>query len=211
MSVDISKYYPLIYKEVKETDEIIKVENEDFNLIEENLNSCIDNQFIMTSDDRGISHRESSLGILPDREVETIEFRRQRLLNRLTTKPPFTMIYLRERLDELLGVGQYKIIMDYNKYTLYIRFVQKDRSYQNEIMYLLNLIKPANIILEYSEYNAWYDVRPYTWGQVKSLTWEQLKDDPLPEYGTYAPLLEKTHQELKEYTYQQIEDGVLDE
>ena len=75
------------------------------------------NQFILTADEQGIAAYEERLGILPDLATEDLEFRRLRLLNRNQTKPPFTLEYLQERLDDLLGESGYLLTMDYPNYT----------------------------------------------------------------------------------------------
>lgn len=146
MSVDISKYFPLVYSDIEEIKQICDTENTDFNEAEVELNNLLNNQFIMTSDERGISYREKLLGILANPQIETLDFRRMRLINRVSTQPPFTMIFLREKLDDIIGVGQYNAYIDYDKYTLYIESTAKNQVYSHEIAVTLNMIKPANIV-----------------------------------------------------------------
>ena len=145
MAVDISKYFPLIYTDIEEIKEICNTENIDFNNAEKELNSLLNYQFIMRSDERCISYREKLLGILANPEIETLDFRRMRLINRISMQPPFTMIFLRDRLDDIIGKGQYEAYIDYDKYTLYIESAAKNQVYSHEILVTLNMIKPANI------------------------------------------------------------------
>lgn len=146
MKVNIKEFYPSIYDGIAEIEEIIRVENEEFDEVGSAMESFRNNQFVMTSDEEGVLHREKSLGILADPSVETLDFRKLRLLNRISMQPPFTMRYLREKLDFILGPDKYKIKMDYSNYTLYIEVVSENKSWYNEIRATLNMVKPANIV-----------------------------------------------------------------
>lgn len=146
MSVDIGKYFPLIYKDVEEIQQIVNTENEDFNVAEEELNTLLDNQFIMTSNEHAISYRENELGIMANPSIETLDFRRIRLMNRISMQPPFTTKFLRERLDELIGVNKYTLTIDYDNYTIYIESVAENQVYAHEVAVTLNRIKPANMV-----------------------------------------------------------------
>ncbi|WP_206108572.1 putative phage tail protein [Paenibacillus thiaminolyticus] len=53
------------------------------------MNRLLDDQFVLTSSVDGIKRREKMLGIQADSSLETIEFRRQRIINRYQMKPPF--------------------------------------------------------------------------------------------------------------------------
>lgn len=146
MKANIKEFYPSIYDGIAEIEEIIRVENEEFDEVGSTMESFRNNQFVMTSDEEGVLHREKSLGILADPSVETLDFRKMRLLNRISMQPPFTMRYLREKLDFILGPDKYKIKMDYSNYTLYIEVVSENKSWYNEIRATLNMVKPANIV-----------------------------------------------------------------
>ena len=125
MAIDITRFFPILYHNIKEFKEIIGTENADFNDADSELQDCVDNQFIMTSNEYGVDYRERLLGILADPETETLDFRRMRLINRISIQPPFTTIFLRERLDDIIGVGEYVLTIDYEDYTIYIESVAK--------------------------------------------------------------------------------------
>lgn len=102
-------------------------------------------QFILTADEQGIAAYEELFGILPDLATEDIAFRRIRLLNRNQTKSPFTLEYLQERLDDLLGENRYQLSMDYPNYTLSMELGLDDFKLYKEITLTIESIKPANI------------------------------------------------------------------
>ena len=103
------------------------------------------NQFILTADEAGIGQLEKQFDIIPNLSQEDLDFRRQRLLNRNTIKPPFTLEYLEDKLDGLLGDGSYKVVMDYPHYAMDIELGLDDAQMYNEIALTIASIKPANI------------------------------------------------------------------
>lgn len=145
MSVDIGKYFPQIYQEIPEIQEIISTENADLTNAENELRACINNQFIMTADERTISYLEKKFNIIANPSIETLDFRRLRLINRVSTQPPFTTIFLRQKLDGIIGEGEYNLTIDYPNYTIFIESVAKNQVYSHEILVTLNMIKPANM------------------------------------------------------------------
>ena len=104
-----------------------------------------DNQFILTADELGIAQLEKQFDIIPDLTQEDLEFRRQRLLNRNTTKPPFTLEYLEDKLGDLLGEGSYQVVMDYPAYAMDIEIGLDNAPLYNEIALTIANLKPANI------------------------------------------------------------------
>lgn len=146
MSVDISKYFPNIYKSISEIEELIRVENEEFDKAANEIESCNNNQFIVTADEIGIAHMEKQLGIIANPEIETLNFRRSRLLNRISMQPPFTLPFLRQKLDEVIGINQYTLTIDYNNYTIYVESVARNANYAHEISVTMTSIKPANMV-----------------------------------------------------------------
>lgn len=103
------------------------------------------NQYILTADAKGIEEFEKQFSIIPNPSTEDIEFRRLRLINRNTTKPPFTLEYLEQKLDGLLD-GGYKVDMDYPNYALNLELGLDDARLYSEIAVTVGSIKPANII-----------------------------------------------------------------
>lgn len=142
----IGRYFPRYYEGVLETDELIKTENEMFNWLFTVIQQAKLNQFIAYADETGIYAYEQLFQIAADPENETLEQRRFRLLNRIQTLSYFTMNYLREKLDNILGAGNYEVLMDYSSYTLYISSSVKNSFLYTEVSTTINKIKPANIV-----------------------------------------------------------------
>ena len=77
---------------------------------------------------------------------ETLDFRRTRVLNRVAMKPPFTIRFLQQRLDEIIGQDGYTLTMDPAAYTLTIETESSDQAYAIEVAFTVNHIKPAHIL-----------------------------------------------------------------
>jgi hypothetical protein len=105
-----------------------------------------DNQYVLTADIDGIIAYEKMLNITPKPATETIEFRRQRIINRLSMVPPFTFRFLKQRLDEIIGVDRYIASIDYPNYTLYIESSAENQEWFHEIFVTITKLKPANIV-----------------------------------------------------------------
>lgn len=137
---------PSHFSEVKELNELFDVEEKMLAEAEEKYNSVKNNNFVQTCDVRGIENFENILGITPAPE-DTLEFRKFRVLNRMSMKPPFTTIFLRERLASLLP--EYNLTFDYDNYTMYIESHIDNALYFNELKITINTVKPCNIVLKY--------------------------------------------------------------
>lgn len=137
---------PHIYNGFIEMESLVNSEDRIWDTAELETVSLWNNQFILTADIKGIEYYEGMIDILANPSIETLEFRRLRLLRRRATKPPFTFRFLKYRLDEIIGVNKWTAYVDFNAYTLYIESVTSDQNWAHEVQVLLNDIKPANIV-----------------------------------------------------------------
>lgn len=144
--VKMKRYFPRFYDGYVEIDAIIDTEDKAFEEIGVNFRRAINNQFIKLADETGISAYEVLFDVVADPSTETLEERRDRLLNRVSVIPYYTTIFLRNRLDSLIGAGLYNLIIDYDNYTLYLESAAKNQLYYNEIAVLMSNIKPCNIV-----------------------------------------------------------------
>ena len=104
------------------------------------------NQFILTADEETISVYEKMFSILANPTTETLQFRRERVLNRMSLRPPFTMRWLQNKLDETIGVGKWDAYVDYANRTLYIESFVVNQQWFNELRITINRIKPCNLV-----------------------------------------------------------------
>lgn len=146
VNTNIIDYLPYWFRDIIEYQEICETESEQLSALADEMHAVADNFFFQTMDESAINMWEQVLGIVPNPQTEDLDFRRFRVLNRLTTKPPFTLGFLYQKLDELIGPGLWTVTVDYPNYTLYIESSSENQNYFTEIAYTINKIKPAHIV-----------------------------------------------------------------
>lgn len=102
-------HLPEIYHTIREMQQITQTEDNEIIQLNTWNKKDRDDAFILTASEKSLKIWENEIGIRADEEKETIEFRRKRLINRYTLKPPFTMRWLEEQLKELMGDGFIRI------------------------------------------------------------------------------------------------------
>lgn len=142
----ICKYIPTWYQPIQEYQEICQTETAQLETLAAAIHAVKENFYFQTMNLEGIEEWESVFNIVPNPSIESVEFRRTRVLNRISTKPPFTLGFLYQKLDELIGPGEWTVTVDYNNYTLYIEAAAQNFNYATEVTYTVNKIKPAHIV-----------------------------------------------------------------
>ncbi|MHC5550575.1 putative phage tail protein [Carnobacterium maltaromaticum] len=116
----LDKLIPDYYQNNMEMNTLVRVENGLFENLKNEIQHVQDNQYILTCDENTLIHFEDILKIKANSQVETLDFRRLRIINRINTRPPFTLDFLMLKLDEIYGRENYQVFVDYSNYTLYI-------------------------------------------------------------------------------------------
>jgi len=148
MSERMLQYLPEFYREIQDFAEIDKTESVELDDLETAIQRAFDNQFVMTADVEAVKRREKMLGIQADPATETLEFRRKRLINRYSTKPPFTRRYLQEQLDALVGPGMTIVSVDVQNFILYVTANIENAKVFREVIHTVETVKPANMLYQ---------------------------------------------------------------
>lgn len=143
---DLLSILPPWYQEILDYQQICQTEQEQMEAAAQAIQSIADNMFFQTMDEPSIYLWEQVLSIVPNPQTETLAFRQARVISRLSTRPPFTLQFLYQKLDELIGPGQWTVTVDYPNYALYIRSAALNQSYATEVAFTVNRIKPAHIV-----------------------------------------------------------------
>ena len=120
LNIDLLEQLPPWYREVLDYQEICRTEQQEFDALAQEITSVGDNFFFQTMNLSAVEMWENIFGIVPNPETEDLAFRRFRILNRVSSRPPYTMAFLSQKLDEIIGPGNWTVRMDYANYTLYI-------------------------------------------------------------------------------------------
>lgn len=145
LETNLIDYLPKWFRDVLEFQALCETESQQFEALAEAMSAVADNFFFQTMNTGAISQWEQIFGIIPS-PSETLAFRQARLLNRVSIRPPFTLAFLQERLDTLIGPGEYTIEVDYPNYTLYVESAAENQDYATEISVTINTIKPCHIV-----------------------------------------------------------------
>lgn len=144
----ISQYWPEYLLKILDFTELAKGEDEELDALREEINRLFDDYFVMTSSVEAIKRREEMLGIQADPTTETLDFRKKRIINRYSTKPPFTLEYLQQRLDFLVGKGKGSASVDPQNFILKIAAAIENAGIFKEVERTVYTIKPANMIYQ---------------------------------------------------------------
>jgi uncharacterized protein YmfQ (DUF2313 family) len=144
----VARYWPEFLTGVRDFRELATTESAELDQLAVELQKWLDDQFVVTSGPVAIQRRERVLGIQPDPTTETIVFRRNRLLNRYRTKPPFTLRYLQAQLDLLAGPGRAIANVDPAQFLLTITAAITDAAVFREINRTVSVVKPANLVYQ---------------------------------------------------------------
>ena len=118
---ELIKYLPYIYRDYLEYQGICGGEQPEIDAAWDSTEQCMDEQFIPSAGDYGLSRWEAMLGITPD-DSDTLETRRERILSLLALdQTPYTITWLREWLEEKFGEG--KTTATVEDYTLWIEYL----------------------------------------------------------------------------------------
>lgn len=144
----VSRHWPEKLLEIRDFREIANTEAEELEQVQKAVDKLLADQFIETACKETILRRERELGIQYDPETETLEFRRKRLINRYSTKPPFTLRFLQQQLDDLVGRGRTNVTVDVQNFILTVEAAVTDANVFKEVEHTVNVIKPANLVYQ---------------------------------------------------------------
>lgn len=146
LDTDVLSLLPPWFREIGEFQEIAKTEQEQLEQLAKAVQTTQGNLFFQKMDRGAVEEWEKIFHIIPNPKMETLEFRRLRLLNRISIRPPFTLGFLYQKLDELIGTGKWTVEVDYDQYTLYVESAAENQSYAQEIAVTMEAIKPCHIV-----------------------------------------------------------------
>lgn len=141
---ELLNYMPDYYDGVYEMEELLKAESLTVGEFEDKATRTLLNEFIIQTDEQGISIFEDQLVIIPDPD-EGLKARQKNVLMRLLPPQPLTLRYL----NNLLKIMDLKAVVtvDYANRFAYAdtKSADIDEAGINRIKYILNISLPANM------------------------------------------------------------------
>lgn len=141
----IAEYYPKFYDGVREFELIADIDDGLLNQLKDELTTAHANNYVLTANEKAVGIYESALAIMANPTTESLDFRRQRILNRYQMRSPFNLGFLKDRLDQIIGKGKYLLTIDYDHYTMYLEMTIDNFNWFKEANLTINWVKPANI------------------------------------------------------------------
>ena len=145
---DYLGYLPPVLQNVREFQEIAKAVNPEIVTLKQAINKVLNEQFILGAEDT-LAWREQEFGITASND-ETVTFRRERLVERKSRKPPITLRTLRDRLNAYVGTTEAVIELVPGEYAFTISIPAVDGYKFRDIQQMVEALKPAN--MEYIQY-----------------------------------------------------------
>lgn len=145
-------YLPEFLKSFREYKEIMNTEEIELERLKSKNDSITNEIIISNATTEGISRFEKILGIKNNTNL-TLENRKFLVKNKFFNRAPFTVEWLRNKLENLCGQDNYTIDIDVTNKVLNVQIGYMFDEATEELRKDLRNIIPANIILDV---NFWY-------------------------------------------------------
>ena len=133
-----------IYGKFEEISEALKAEDPEFAAVWKSIERILNNAYIETADEYGLSRFEKILGILSSKE-DTLESRRSRVLTRWLDNSYEGIKPLISKLEALCGKSNFSVLKEYQNYRIRI-FTQLEMFGQTETLkHILESVIPCNM------------------------------------------------------------------
>lgn len=142
-------YLPPVLKKVREFQAINEANEPEFTLAWAAVQLLLDNQFLETATEVGVSVWEKELGIYP-KDTDTLELRKMRIKAMWGLHPPYTITWLRNWMTRLCGeAGHSEWVEDYRiNVQLNYSVIEHAQDLATEILNLLLCVRPENMLLQ---------------------------------------------------------------
>lgn len=144
--VRLVPYLPPPIAEFKEISTTLEAEEPEFALVWKAADQVLQNEFIETADEYGLSRFEKMLGVLPSIE-DTLESRRARVRARWFAALPFTVKSLAAKLASICGENGFSIVKGFGSYQITIKTGLKLFGEVEEVERLLDAMVPCNMVV----------------------------------------------------------------
>lgn len=177
MERKVVDYLPTVVRGYQEFQAIAAAQQPELEEAWVQADRLLDNQFLSTAGEPGLSRWERILEITP-KGTESLDDRRFRVQARLNERLPYTMRRLREILTTLCGVdGSTAVVQDY---TLIVRVALTAKSNYSDVAALLERVAPENLVIDLSLlYNTHAKLAKYTHAELSRWTHKELRDEVL--------------------------------
>ena len=177
MDRKLINYLPYVVRDYAEFKGISEAEQPEFESAWGSSDDLLNNQFISTAGNLGLSRWEKILGITP-KGTDTLEDRRFRILTRLNEELPYTLPQLRKILETLCGSGNYSAEVMEGTYQLIVKIGLAAKNNFSDVESLLDRVVPQNLIVTLLQlYNTHAELGRFTHAQLAAYTHDQMRNE----------------------------------
>ena len=144
--IDIKNYVPPFLLKYGELKQLYESENPEFKELNTEIDNLLDNQFISSTNEKGIARYEALLGITGMQEY-SLEERQIKVYTAWIDDIPYTFNTLKERIERLCGKGNFTLMVNNNEHKVIITTHLEYQLQSEGLERMLEIILPANMIL----------------------------------------------------------------
>lgn len=145
------EYLPKFMQDIREFKELFSSEDIEIEKLNAAIEKITDEVIVKRAQDYGLERYEKIYNTV--NTSSNLETRRLNILSKMNNRTPFTIKWLQSKLNEMVGKENYTLEINYNSYTLTIRF---DAFYSEATEIFKKDLKkqiPANILLGITLYS----------------------------------------------------------
>lgn len=177
MDRKLINYLPYVVRDYAEFKGISEAKQPEFESAWGSSDDLLNNQFISTAGNLGLSRWEKILGITP-KGTDTLEDRRFRILTRLNEELPYTLPQLRNILETLCGSENYSAEVMEGTYQLIVKIGLAAKNNFSDVESLLDRVVPQNLIVTLLQlYNTHAELGRFTHAQLAAYTHDQMRNE----------------------------------
>lgn len=177
MGRKLINYLPYVIRDYAEFQGIMGSEQPEVEQAWDSADDLLDNQFIPTAGNIGLSRWEKILDITP-KGTDSLEDRRFRVLTRINEELPYTLIQLRAILETLCGPDNYSAEVEEGTYQLVVKIGLAAKNNFSDVDSLLNRVVPQNMVVNLLQlYNTHAQLSAFTHAQLSAFTHDQLRNE----------------------------------
>ncbi len=144
--IDIKSYVPPFLLKYSELKQLYESENLEFKKLNIEADNLLDNQFIGSTNEKGIARYEVLLGISGMQEY-SLEERQIKVYTAWIDDIPYTFNTLKERIERLCGKGNFTLVVNNEANKVIITTHLEYQLQSEELERMLDIILPANMVL----------------------------------------------------------------
>lgn len=172
-------YLPSFLAEYREYQQIMAIEQTEFDSILARIDLLLENQFIATCNKETVERYERMFGIAPI-AGSNLEERKFNLLAKINSELPYTYKKLEEMLANLCGENGFLLSMNANQYQVHVKVALEAKNNMTAVAEMLRVVLPANQAFKVSLlYNQHETLADYTHAQLAAYTHGELREEVL--------------------------------